>query len=170
MNDLNSILNSDDVLALTSASVDQTQVDVNGRTPLHRAVAAGATDCALWLIDQSKDAINVADNQGETPLMRAAWLGNATLVEALIARGADLNAQSLTGGSALHHAHSGTHAHPKGSGQQVIQQLVEAGADTELLDNAGKRPQDWASYGQAIAEGNKFLNPPKPRTLSLKRR
>lgn len=164
MKNLKDILQSDDVLALSAMELDQNQRDANGRTPLHQAVAANATDSALWLLDTGKAPINQADLHGETPLMRAAWTGNAALVEALIERGADLAAFSRNGGTALHFAY----ASPSPS-QAVIAHLVDAGANPQALDSDGKQPEDWSAYGQAIKEGASFGKPARSRTLRLRR-
>ena len=98
--------------------------------------------------------------------MRASWLGNATVVEALLEGGADLHAKARTGGTALHHAHGGTAP----SCQAVIERLVKAGANPDAVDVDGKSPAQWSAFGQAIAAGEAVRNPPKPRTLSIKRR
>lgn len=164
MNTLKDIFTSDNVLALSRVKLDQNQRDANGRTPLHQAVAANATDSALWLLDTGKAPVNVADSHGETPLMRAAWLGNTTVVGALIERGADLAAFSRVGGTALHFAHAAS-----SPSEAVIKQLQEAGANPEALDSAGKRPDDWIAYGQAIKEGASLGKPARGKTLRLKR-
>lgn len=164
MNNLNDTLTSDNVLALSRLNLNQDQRDGNGRTPLHQAVAANATDSALWMLDTGQAPVNAADLQGETPLMRAAWLGNSTLVGALLERGADLAAFSRTGGTALHFAHAAS-----SPSKAVIEQLLEAGANPEALDSDGKRPDDWAAYGQAIKEGASLGKPARGRILRLKR-
>lgn len=165
MNPLFPVLESDDVLAISRMKVDQSAEDDNGRTPLHRAVAAGATDCALWLLDQSTEAMDRKDRQGETPLMRAAWLGNQVLVEALLERGANVGLASLTGGTALHHAYGGGKA-----SASLRESLVKSGADPTATDASGKTPEQWTAYADVLRVGETFGRASRSGVLSLKRR
>lgn len=166
---------SDDVRALAALRADvQAQGadrDANGRSLLHVAVAAGAVDTALWLIDSRAIAVDQADNQGETPLMRAAWLGQVAVVGALLEKGASLSATSHAGGTALHYAYEGGTA-----GAPSVQVLLDAGADPQAVDRSGRVPSSWASSAEAREEAAKMLTDgqvggPAPRgRLSLRRR
>lgn len=144
--------------------------DQNGRSLLHVAVASGAVDSALWLLDTGLADPNAADNQGETPLMRAAWLGQGEVVKALLKAGASLEARANTGGTALHHAYDGgTPA------QAVVEQLLAAGANASALDNSGREPSAWAAAAQAREAAAKLLvdghvgGAPARSRLSLRR-
>ena len=143
--------------------------DENGRTLLHVAVAAGAVDSALWLADNRIANVNQADNQGETPLMRAASLGQVDVIETLVRQGADIHAKARTGGTALHYAYDGGKA-----GAASIDVLVKAGADTKALDKDGRLPEAWSGPAAAREAASELLNDgavgkPAPRTLRLKR-
>lgn len=167
-------LASDDVLSLSrlAAAANFASVaaerDINGRTLLHQAVASGSTDSALFLLDNRLADANVADGQGETPLMRAAWLGNAPVISALAEAGARLDTQALSGGTALHHAYAGSTA-----AQPVVDQLVALGANPSALDRSGQSPSDWASQAVSREAGQDLLTraakPPKRDTLRLSR-
>jgi ankyrin repeat protein len=75
---------------LDSGEVDLGVVDDDGRTPLHRAIDAGAEDAGRLLVDAGAD-VNRPDRWGNTPLWRAVYqvCDTAALVELLLERGAD---------------------------------------------------------------------------------
>ena len=54
--------------------------------------------------DRSKADVSVTDNNGETPLHRAAAGGHMDIVKLLVASGADVNAKTNRGGTPLHSA------------------------------------------------------------------
>lgn len=127
--------------------------DINGRSLLHVAVAGGSVDAALWLLDNKLADVNAADVQGETPLMRAAYLGQEQVIETLLNSGASLEARSLSGATALHYAYEGgTPA------KAAIAQLIEAGADTTALDKSGREPAAAATQAEAREEAAKVLS------------
>jgi ankyrin repeat protein len=151
--------------ALNSAAKE---TDINGRSLLHLAVHAGAADAALWLLDNKFGDANAVDNQGETPLMRASWLGEKAIVKGLIEAGADLGKVSMTGGSALHHAYAG--------GEQargVADILIAAGANTQAADKEGRLPTDWSAQAQVREAGAKVLSEmtePQRKPLTLRKK
>lgn len=156
-------ISNDDVIGLSKivASLKGDSRDENGRTLLHNAVASNATDAALYLLDNKVGGENTADKQDETPLMRAAWLGNEVLVAELIRAGADVNAKSrFTGGTALHNAYAGS-TKP----DAVVAVLVKAGADKTAVDNDGKAPEEWSTQAHAHETGAKAKEDRKTRLL-----
>ncbi|PKK54150.1 hypothetical protein CI102_1333, partial [Trichoderma harzianum] len=78
-------------LVETGANVDTK--DKFGRLPMHFAAGTDSTDSTnivAYLLDQYKDMdINVADQDGWTPLMWAARSGSANTITTLVERGAD---------------------------------------------------------------------------------
>lgn len=167
-----SLLQADDVLGLAAernaVAAARADRDINGRSLLHAATASGATDCALWLIDNRLADVEAQDVSGETALMRAAFTGNVPVLETLLKHGANVMAVSLVGGTALHHAYAG--------GQQaapVVEPLLAAGSDPLHQDHSGRTPQDWSVQGQAMDAGAALLTrepaATPPRTLRLKR-
>lgn len=70
-----------------------------GETPLLHAIALSHRATALLLIPHSD--VNAADNQGYTPLMKAAQIGELDLIDALCAAGATVDARRASGDSAL---------------------------------------------------------------------
>jgi ankyrin repeat protein len=76
---------------------------------------------------------------GETPLHAAADGGQVAVVEALLARGADVNAaEAEQGQTALHYAAALDHG-------AVALALVRAGASLQAADAAGETPLDICS-------------------------
>src|SRR5581483_5346723 len=65
---------------------------------LHEAVRSGKLDEVARLITQGVD-VNALDRLGSTPLLDAAWTGNAEICQFLIQHGADVNARHREAGS-----------------------------------------------------------------------
>lgn len=140
--------------------------DVNGRTLLHLAAHSNATNALAWLIDHKSGDVNAKDNMGETPLMRAAWLGNTTNLEALLEAGARLDETSLSGGTALHYAYAGGKV-----ATSAVQALLAAGADPKAQDKQGKEPEQWKAQAQAREQAREAVSRPQSRErLTLRRR
>ncbi|KAJ4865496.1 ankyrin repeats (3 copies) domain-containing protein [Trichoderma breve] len=80
--------------ALVEAGANVDTKDKFGRLPIHFAAGTDltvSTDPVTYLLDQYKDMdINVADQDGWTPLMWAARSGSADIITMLIERGADV--------------------------------------------------------------------------------
>jgi hypothetical protein len=85
------------------------------------------------LLDEEADPNRRLSEDGGTPLMVAARLGEASLVEQLLARGADLHAKDDEHWTALHWAAS------EGR-DQAVAVLLHAGALVDTPDAAGNTP------------------------------
>jgi ankyrin repeat protein len=75
-----------------------------GWTALHGAVQGEQTEAALYLIENGAEVDPKYTSNGQTPLMMAVAKWNKVLTEALIAKGADVNAKDKSGMSVLRHA------------------------------------------------------------------
>ena len=75
-----------------------------------------------------------------TPLHRAAALGAAEVVSALVAGGADVDAVDADGRRPLHHAASS-------SSVDLVQTLIRAGADLDAADESGVTPLIQGVFG-----------------------
>lgn len=92
--------------------LDQPSIDVNARdkhnlTPLHYAMLKKkpfAKKVVTALLDHGADIEAVGSDQKVTPLHLAVMEGNVPLVQILLNRGAKVNAQSVSGKTALHSA------------------------------------------------------------------
>lgn len=93
-----------------------------------------------WFGLNSKDSteeldpshINFADKMGWTPLIRAAYVGDAALCQRLLGSGADPNKSNMNGTTPLMYACSGQEP------DRVVKVLLEYGADPKKLDRFGR--------------------------------
>ena len=86
---------------------------------------------------EGQDVAQMRDDQGGTALMFAAETGQTNIVNALIARGADVNAQNDRGYTALMLAVQKNHL-------DAAKALIAAGADVNAKDKDGKTALDVA--------------------------
>jgi ankyrin repeat protein len=132
--------------------------DKNSYTALHYAAAAGHTDLATYLLDNHAD-VNARTTAATawnsvTPLIVASeWEKNLDTLKLLIARGADLNAATGMGETALMRAanHSAYPAN-QGQGEKVLRTLIAAGADATLTNGDERTALDiTVNLGEAQA-------------------
>ncbi|RMZ96169.1 TANC1 isoform X2 [Brachionus plicatilis] len=144
----------------------------NGRSwsALLCAVKSGCWEIVEFLLAKRGDIIDLADKNGRTPIILAASEGHLAIIDILIERGAELNAQDRDGLSALswaclkgHHnaalallEHPVDVNHTDQSGRtaldlatfygdvRLVQLLIERGAQIEHVDKIGMRPLDRA--------------------------
>ena len=79
------------------------QKNLGGATALHIACRESNTEAVKILLENGAN-VNIADNEGWTPLMRASLVGNAQIVEMLIVKNAKADAFNSIGETALVHA------------------------------------------------------------------
>jgi ankyrin repeat protein len=108
---------------------------------------------------QASGAVDAADGDGLTALMRAAARGEAAAVSGLLAKGANVNRQAagtrLT--ALMCAAYFGR--------DDVVKALLAGGAKPDLKDASGASAADWASAGSRagtealLAKAGSQLNP-----------
>ena len=117
--------------------------DIWGRTPLHEACGSEATDIMQWLLDHGAD-VNTQDFELWTPLHDAAHYGRLQIFRILIEYNADVHLRTDLGHFPLHLAASpyeDDSVHP-----DIIQTLLDHGADPNARDNDGSAPLHHSSW------------------------
>ncbi|MCW8198671.1 ankyrin repeat domain-containing protein [Verminephrobacter aporrectodeae subsp. tuberculatae] len=160
----------DAITALLRRGFDPDTRNVQGQVGLTLALRANAPRAFAALLAAPQVNVEARNAQDESPLMMAAIKGNVQAVQALLARGADVN---KTGWAALHYAASGAapghleiiglllenHAYidaesPNGTTPlmmaarygsiDAVQRLLEEGADPTLKNQQGLSAVDFA--------------------------
>jgi ankyrin repeat protein len=90
-----------------------------------------------WLLEKGAE-IESRDNDGQTPLSSAAFLGHEATVQLLLKKGADIESKDKYGQTPLSRAAMRGH-------EAVVQLLLEKGADVESRDNDGQTPLSRAA-------------------------
>ena len=110
-------------------------------TPLHLAVRTGNVKIAELLLKRSARA-NLADNQGNCPLLRAAYKSDHAMIKLLLSNGANPNVVDLDlQGPCVTLASRGALG--------CLQELVKSGADLALRDSGGRPALDYAAVSDA---------------------
>ena len=124
---------SDVVQLLIDGRADIEVKDDNGRSPLLCASVDGHLDIVKILV-KAGAGVRVTDNEGDTCLILAASFGHTETVRTLLCMPeVDVNHQGMNNHTALHSAVD--EGHP-----DVVQLLIDAGADIETKDTDGLSP------------------------------
>jgi ankyrin repeat protein len=127
-------------LSLSTADIDTR--DVHGRTPLSWACNRCDAHAAWQLLQFGADP-NIADNEGYSPLLNAAWRGCLELCILLIESGADILHASKCGENALHYASKLSSSDT----ETFMQRILGAGGQKliNVQDDRGRAPLSWAA-------------------------
>jgi ankyrin repeat protein len=109
-----------------------TQFHLARPAPAHAASQNGQTDELVLFLDKRAD-VNLAANNGTTPLFMASCRGYADTVSLLLENGADVNLAHKSGITPLYQAALLGHT-------EVLVLLLENGADVNLAKNDGSTP------------------------------
>ncbi|HEX7576704.1 MAG TPA: ankyrin repeat domain-containing protein, partial [Verrucomicrobiae bacterium] len=107
----------------------------NGDRPLHLAARLGFQAVVEALLAHHAN-VNALDNAGQTPLFYAVRNGRLPIVKALLAAGASVNLANNDGWTALNRAIR--------SSPEMIQPLLDAGANPNTEDAIGRTPLSYA--------------------------
>jgi ankyrin repeat protein len=163
---------TDVVVALVErqSEMDVSAANDEGITALIAAASEGHAAIVSSLLAGTSAAVNTRDKDGTTAVMAAAVRGHKDVVEVLVSKGADVNAQNMDGHTALMFAYNGRNqvaslldkyseyvtkdAESNDNSTLIIQKalethtsivdlLVRHGADVSLKDNKGNVAVDF---------------------------
>jgi ankyrin repeat protein len=131
----------DDVVdVLLSASANVNVMAPNGWSALRAAVESGRPGVVWRVLEATDVAVNAADSDGRTPLFIASEHGDITMVNALLARGADpaLPAAGFANQLPVHAAAINSHV-------PVLARLMKHTSSLrDATDNLGRTPMHFA--------------------------
>lgn len=108
-------------------------------TPLLCAVKSGCWETVEYLLSVDPTIVNQTDKHGRTALILAASEGHLAIMDILVEKGAQIDAQDKDGLSAL------SWACLKGHLNAVIS-LIANGVDVNHADHSGRTPLDLATF------------------------
>jgi ankyrin repeat protein len=102
---------------------------------IHFATAEGNIKAVIRHLANGVD-VDVKNDFGFTPLLKAAQFGRREVAELLIAKGADVSVKDKFGRTPLHCAVDEGHT-------EIVELLIAKGADVNGKDNGGRTPLDF---------------------------
>jgi ankyrin repeat protein len=131
---------------LIKHGADVNKADVFGQTPLYHAGSQQLNSLAALLLTNGAKA-DITNRSGETLLFR---LRDTSLARLYIKKGADVNAQSDDGFTALHHAVFSNDIN-------IVKLLIENGASVNLRDfDSRLTPLDWMTIEFGVYSNELF--------------
>ncbi len=115
---------------------------------INRIEKRGNSEVVDWLLDKGAD-VNLADDDGYTPLMLAAQYGHLAVVKRLLKKGASAKARTQNGQTAL--------TIVWGTDGKVVPMLIKAGADPNARNNDGESPLLIAAHHDSTGPMRELL-------------
>ncbi|KAJ9059627.1 palmitoyltransferase akr1, variant 2 [Entomophthora muscae] len=134
----------DMMVLLLEFGADSTSMDSQGFNIVHLSIHSFNFMSLIYSLSLPGLEADVADGQGHTPLMWAAYQGFSQAVELLLKLKADVHARDNTNYTALHWGVV------KGD-ECILQKLIVAHADLMAVDNQGQTPSDLAIVSKTEA-------------------
>lgn len=137
---------------LREQGADLALPDASGRTPLMCAAFTGSKRVAQKMLSRAGAEKHLAerDAEGKQAIHFAAQRGQTSLIEILLSKGGDANAQDSKGQTPLHYS-------MVGGSPAAVKALLSAGASASITDNDGKPPEKMrgalAACRAALTEG-----------------
>ena len=122
----------------TSNETPETLSLQSSKESIHEAAANGNEQLVSQLLTVNKSLLDSRDGNEMTPLHVAAREGKAEVVNLLLSKGADINAQYKNGGTALHLAALNGH-------REVIKALLSKRADATIRNSSGETARQVAT-------------------------
>ena len=110
---------------------------------IHRCIINPDQKRVLEILKRTPSQLNARDSQGNTPLILSAAVGNHSMTNLFIARGAEVNLTNKQGESALHGA-------ALIGSEPVAEALIKAGAKLNLKNSRGNTPLHLAASSGSI--------------------
>lgn len=104
-------------------------VDRKGNTILHAAASLGKTDVVEELLDSGKVAVDVENDDAETPLYKAFQAGHTEVIEVLLDHGASAGTKTRQNITPLHWLFM----MPEASIERIAKLMVKGGADINAV-------------------------------------
>lgn len=132
-------------------AVAQTLIDHGADVDVFAAAALNKADRLAILLKGDGGLVNSHSHDGWTPLALAAHFGSRESAKLLLAAGADhgIRSQNPTGNTPLHAAVAGKR-------HEIVELLVEAGADVNAQDADGWTPLNLAAH-EGVADTVSYL-------------
>jgi ankyrin repeat protein len=122
--------NAEDVRILAKHGADPNALSAQNLSPLGIAAQYGKNEAAVALLDAGADPSRSIGEGGYTPLMLATANHAEPLVQALLKKGADINARNSGGVTALMIAAANSRA-------DMVELLMRAGANVKAQSDRG---------------------------------
>lgn len=135
-NSLSHTLASIEHLGVDDTSGRRGPLDIVGRHPVHAAALNGHVDFLRMMLESDPSLVDVTDSEGCTPLYYAAGRGHTEALKLLISAGADVRKRSLR--------RTPLHAAAIWDQAACVALLLDAGADTAVVDADGRTPREAA--------------------------
>jgi ankyrin repeat protein len=121
-------------ILLSDEKIDVDIKDKMGQTALHRAAKKEYLNISERLINAGAN-INEVDENGNTPLLLVSLMGAAKAVKMLLRNEKiDIHAKNF------HHDQTALHIATIGGYPDIVQMLIDAGANVDEVDNSGRTP------------------------------
>lgn len=116
-----------DILEKLNPSADEVnRKDKDANTAMHYAAASGNAECVKYLISKGGE-VNIRNNKGETPLMKAA---NIDVMKVLLDNNANINVRDSNGNTLIHNTNN----------HDMFLELIKHNIDINVKNDHGETP------------------------------